>query len=147
MRWYDERRRIDVLATVMMPILALAAALLTAFLAGCTGPAYGAKAPPGRFVASAIRFVPDEAVAPDALRLELAGLDLEQNRFALRVLGGIDTDEAADRLVFDPDVARFDHVAVGAAKLHFTALSPGTTRVGLSPDGAARPVGGTLVVE
>ncbi len=142
MRLYDERRRIDVLATVVMPILALAAAVVTAFLAGCTGPAYGASAAPHPFAATAIRFVPDEAALRGDVSLLLAGVDLEQNRFALRV-GGIDPAEAADRLSFDTAVARLDRVAT---KLHFTALTPGATRIELSPEGG-RPVGGTLVVE
>jgi len=142
-----DRRTVDRIATIAMPLLAFLAALLTAYLAGCTGPAYGARAERGPFVASAIRFVPDAGARPGAVHLELAGVDLEQNRFALRVLGGVEAAEAADRLVFDPDVARLDHAAPGAAKLHFTALTPGTTRVDLSLTGAAHPFGGTLIVE
>jgi hypothetical protein len=139
MRLYDERRRIDVLATVLMPILALAAAVVTAFLAGCTGPVHGE---PHTFLARAIHFVPDEGALPGHASLQLAGVDLEQNRFALRV-AGIETAEAAGHLSFNTEVARLDHVA---SKLHFVALTPGATRIELIPEDAL-PIGGTLVVE
>jgi hypothetical protein len=155
-----ERRTIDTIATVAMPFVAFLAALLTAYLAGCTGPAYGASAEARPFVASAIRFVPDEGASPGAVRLQLAGLDLEQNRFALRVVGdGPEPAYAAGRLRFDDGVVRLDQVTPGGApgtgKLHFTALTPGTTRIDWAPERspdadlevAPRRAGGTLVVE
>ena len=150
-----DRRTIDTMAPVLMPVLAFLAALLTAYLSGCTGPAYGASAEASHFVASAIRFVPDEGAGPGAVYLELAGTDLEQNRFALRLRGEpLDPAAAAGLLTLDTDVARLDLVTTGASgKLHFAALKPGATRVDWVPaladtaDDAARRVGGTLVIE
>ena len=153
-----DRRTIDTIAPIAMPLLAFLAALLTAYLSGCTGPAYGASAEANHFVANAIRFVPDEGAGPGTVHLQLAGVDLEQNRFALRLLGEpLDAGDAAGLLTFDTEVARLDFATTGAGhgsgKLHFTALKPGTTRVDWAPgqagapDDAARRVGGILVVE
>jgi hypothetical protein len=118
-----EQRTIDTIATVAMPFVALLAALATALLTGCgdnlcAGPACGAGADGGPavpFVASSIRFVPDEGAGPGAINLRLAGVDLEQNRFALRLAGdGIDAFGVAGRLTLDGSVARIDGATAGS---------------------------------
>ena len=139
MRGPPQQRTVDQVATIAVPILALVAAVVTAMLSGCGEHAWAGQPERSAFLAGSISFVPDEGAG-----LRLAGVDLEQGRFALRVGGGDLAAAAATCRAADPEAARLERVTSSSrgGKLHFTALRPGSTRIECG--GAA---GGTLVVE
>jgi hypothetical protein len=111
------------LGELMLAVAALAIALSAAFLAGCgdnlCGPACAAQpdgGPAGPFVARNVRFVPDEGAGPGAIHLQLAGVDLAQSRFALRVVGdGLEAFGVAGRLTLDNGIARVESARPGSA--------------------------------